>query len=116
MNLYLSKYSPINSLYTHESGQVLYRVATPFALGPRLSRVFKVIPNNSDRMERLHVADPTDAEAVENALQDEDLQDKFEEIGQVQHNVVDSSIIRFGGEEMMTCSYFTKEDWGAHGR
>lgn len=51
-----------------------------------------------------------------NASED-DLQDRFAHLGEVEYNQFMSSRIRYGGGEVVTSQYFTKtSEWGAFGR
>ena len=53
---------------------------------------------------------------VPNASED-DLQDRFAHLAEVEYNQFMSSRIRYGGGEVVTSQYFTKtSEWGAFGR
>jgi len=85
------------SVYSNETGQVLYKVETPIKLPPRTSTISRVVPNNMS----------TDTE---------DMRDKFAYLATVKHKAIASSTLRFGGNEVETKEYFRKEGWSAHGR
>ncbi|KAF8058592.1 hypothetical protein FPV67DRAFT_509570 [Lyophyllum atratum] len=99
MHLYLSTVSVINSTYSNENGQVIYKVDTPMALGTRTSTISYVVPNDIPQED----VDP-------------DMRDKFDLFGQVEHKRVGSSVLRFAGHEFETKTYLRKSsEWGAHG-
>jgi hypothetical protein len=74
-----------------------------------------VILNSSERMARSGVTDWIGTEAAEEALQDKKLQNRFNEFLQVRHGV-NSSILKFKGQEVATKQYFHKKGWRACGR
>ncbi|GLB35659.1 hypothetical protein LshimejAT787_0212240 [Lyophyllum shimeji] len=104
MHLYLSTPSPLNATFTNEDGQVMYKVDTPMAVGTRTSTISCVVPNDIPQQQ-------SDSSAAE-----ESMKDRFAHLAQVEHNVVGSSVLRFGGKEILTKEYFRKEGWGAYGR
>lgn len=101
MYLYLSERSPLNSIYTNEDGQVMYKVVTPLAATSRTSTISCVLPNDLPVK-----GDNTEA----------DTKDRFGHLAQIEHKVVASSILRFGGNEVEAKDYFRKEGWGVYGR
>lgn len=117
MNLYLSACSPLNSVYMHESGQVLYQVSTPLAFGSRTSTIRKIVPNlpaeDAVRFEKFDVADNGDDELT---LADEVLRDKFTEWATIQHKIFGASVIKYDGQEIEVSSYFRKQGFGRFGR
>jgi hypothetical protein len=100
MKLHLSERSPLNSTFSNDAGQILYKVDTPLKLGARTSTIKRVIPND---------VVPQQGGGV-------DMQDRFGVLGQIEHKPISSSIIKLGGIEAETKAYFRKEGWGAYGR
>lgn len=98
MHLYLSNHSPLNSVYTNEHGQAIYKVETPKAFGTRTSTISRIVPND-----------------IQNS-NSEDMRDRFMFVAQVVHKPIKSSILRFRGSEFETSSYFHKEGLGVYGR
>lgn len=116
MNIYLSGFTHLNSVYTHESGQILYKVTTPFVLGSWTSTISKVIlPNDSEppRFEKFGIVEPGENEMDQC---DADLKDKLEVYAKVDHNLFSTSVLRFNGQAIETSSYFRKEGFGPYGR
>ncbi|KAG6819714.1 hypothetical protein H0H93_009330 [Arthromyces matolae] len=102
MHLYLSNSSHLNSSFTNDDGQVLYKVETPFVFGAQVSTVTCVVPNDIP-----HASDGK----VEPSMQD-----RFAYMGKVEHNLVSSSVIHFGGNAYQTKDYLRKDGWGVYGR
>ncbi|GLB35660.1 hypothetical protein LshimejAT787_0212250 [Lyophyllum shimeji] len=98
MHLYLSTPSPLNSVYTNEHGQALYKINTPGMFGARKSTISCVVPND-----------------IPGEDSEPSMQDRFEYLAQVEHNVLAPSVLRFGGKAFRTNEYFRKEGRGAHG-
>ena len=94
MHLYLSGRSPLNSIFTNESGQVLYKVSSQIKFPARTSTITRIVPNDSP----------------------EDMRDKFVHLAQVQHNVVTSAVLRFGGNEIKVKDYFQERGFSAFGK
>ncbi|KAG6810702.1 hypothetical protein H0H92_010665 [Tricholoma furcatifolium] len=99
MHLYLSDRSPLNTILTNADGQVLYKVETPFTLGSRTSTVTRVIPNDIPGNE-----------------EEPSMQDRYEYFGEVEHNPISSSVLRFGGNQFETNTFFRKAEWAPNGR
>ncbi|KAG6861791.1 hypothetical protein C0995_012295 [Termitomyces sp. Mi166 len=102
MHLYLSDHSHLNSVLTNEDGQVLYKIETPHSVGTRTSHITCVVPNGVPRRDEEDTAIS--------------MQDKFAYFGQVEHNLIASSVLHFGGDQFETKKYFRKEGWGICGR
>ncbi|KAI5991709.1 hypothetical protein F5J12DRAFT_861540 [Pisolithus orientalis] len=83
MHLVLSAESVRNTIMTNENGQVLYKTSTPFSIGTRTTTFYKVVPNS----------DP------------DDMQDHLEAIGEIEWNLMGSSVMRLHGQEMMTDTF-----------
>lgn len=95
MHLYLSKHSPLDSSFSTQDGQVLFKVDTePIKLGTRSCKISCIIPNDNV----------------------DDGRDRFGSLAQIEFNNVESSIIRFRGDRIVTKEYFRKEGWGPYGR
>ncbi|KAG5642050.1 hypothetical protein DXG03_003749 [Asterophora parasitica] len=95
MHLYLSTRHHLNSIYSNEEGQALYKVETPSGIASRTSSISYVVPNEGG---------------------DKSMVDRYAHLAQVDHNAVASSVLRFGGIQYETKDYFRKEGWGAQGR
>ncbi|RDB19297.1 hypothetical protein Hypma_013597 [Hypsizygus marmoreus] len=50
------------------------------------------------------------------AREEVDMRDRFALLAQIEHKTVTSSIMRFGGDEVETKTYFKKKGWGWYGR
>ncbi|KAF5387170.1 hypothetical protein D9615_002093 [Tricholomella constricta] len=97
MHLYLSTRSPLNSVFSTAEGQALYKVETPMAAGTRTSTISCIVPNDIPQHHSAHTVS---------------MQNRFGHLAQVEHNVISSSILRFGGNEFATKDYFRKVGWG----
>lgn len=86
MHLVLSAESVRNTIMTNENGQVLYKTSTPFSIGTRTTTFYKVVPNS----------DP------------DDMQDHLEAIGEIEWNLMGSSVMRLHGQEMMTDTFIPR--------
>lgn len=87
MNLTLSHDSPINTSISNSSGQVLYRAQTPLKWYGRVTRIYKVVPNDIKD-------DP------------EDMEDRFEEVARIEWRGPKTSIFRYRGRESLTKDFF----------
>ena len=95
MHLYLSSNEPWNATYANEEGQTIYKTASPWTMLSRKISVHKIIPNASE----------------------EDLQDRFAHLAEVEYKRFTPSRIRYGGEELLTSEYFRKtKEWGDLGK
>ena len=95
MHLILSSNEPWNARYSNEEGQALYKTSSPWKMLGRDVSIHKIMPNASE----------------------DDLQDRFAHLAQVEYNQFRSSRIRYGGGEVVTSQYFTMTGfWGAFGR
>ncbi|KAH0584630.1 hypothetical protein H2248_010163 [Termitomyces sp. 'cryptogamus'] len=101
MHFYLSGRSPLNSTFTNEDGQIIYKIETPHSAGTRTSNITCIVPNDIPRR---------------NEDTSISMQNRFAYFGQVEHNLIASSTLRFGGNEFETKRYFRKEGWGLYGR
>lgn len=101
MKLYLSSRSPINSVFTNEDGQAIYKVETPMTM-KRVATITRVIPNDIV---------PQDGEAA-----DPDMKDRYAFMASVEFNHLSSTRITLVGSEFTTNSYFTREGWTSCGR
>jgi hypothetical protein len=107
----------LNSIYTHDSGQVLYKVVTPLAFGSRTSTIYKVLPNlPAQERVRFEKFDIIEDGEDEKTLTDEALKDKFTEWATISHKLIGSSVMRFDGQEIKTLSYFRTTGFGPFGR
>jgi len=119
MNLYLSRWTYLNSVYMHDSGQVLYKVVTPMTMGGRISTVYKVVPSDANPL-RFTNFDPSDDHEAEDDpsfpdLTDETLKDQFSVVGSVAHKALGNSILTFGDKVVEANEFFTKDGRGLHG-
>ncbi|KAL0948106.1 hypothetical protein HGRIS_010724 [Hohenbuehelia grisea] len=94
MKLLLSNSTPTNASYTLESGQIIYRVTTPFKLKNSLSTIERVVPND-------------DAD---------DMRDVFDELATIQWKIIESSIITTRGTSREVKEVFRKVRTGWFGR
>ncbi|KAF8062553.1 hypothetical protein FPV67DRAFT_1586369 [Lyophyllum atratum] len=92
MHLYLSGREAINSEYANDNGQVLYKVETPQALGTRTSTISMVVAFDVPQRD----GEP-------------DMHNRFAHLAEIEHHVLGSSIMRFGGQEHQTKDFFRKE-------
>lgn len=92
MRLILSSEGVRNTTMTNEDGQVLYKTSTPFRFGARTTTLYKVVPNT----------DP------------DDMRDHLERIGEIEWNLIGSSVMRLRGQEMMTDTFIPRH--GIRGR
>ncbi|KAI6101918.1 hypothetical protein F5141DRAFT_1008601 [Pisolithus sp. B1] len=92
MRLTLSSEGVRNTTMTNEDGQVLYKTSTPFRFGARTTTLYKVVPNT----------DP------------DDMRDHLERIGEIEWNLIGSSVMRLRGQEMMTDTFIPRH--GIRGR
>jgi hypothetical protein len=92
MHLYLSSKEPWNATYTNEAGQAIYKTSTPWrSLGKKVI-IDRITLNPSNVQSKDHLAE-------------------------VQYNLLTSSRINYGGEDLSTSRYFEKtEGRGALGR
>lgn len=122
MNIYLSRRSPINSVYTNELGQVLYKVDTPYRLGSRTSTIWKIIPNESDPLlydkydDTKEASDSEDEEKVTPELSESTLRDRFTVLATVEHKLVGHAVLKFDGKTLESKDYFRKAGLGIHGQ
>ena len=87
MLLTLSSESVRNTIFTNESGQVLYKTSHPFKIGTMgTTTIHKIAPN----------ADPTD------------MRDKFDVMGEIDWRLFGSSTFRINGEEMQTNDFLPR--------
>ncbi|KAJ8502481.1 hypothetical protein ONZ45_g11720 [Pleurotus djamor] len=95
MKLIFSKNDPRRTNLCHESGQVIYKIATnPFKLGEKsITTVSKIIPNH----------DGAGGDAFEL-----DMQDQFTLIAEVEFNLIASSVIKYRGEKFKTEDLFKR--------
>ena len=84
MNLSLSHDSPINTSFSNSAGQVLYRSETPLKWYGRITRIYKVVPNEYP----------------------EDMEDRFEEVARIEWRGPKSSTFRYKGRECLTKDFF----------
>ncbi|KIJ70601.1 hypothetical protein HYDPIDRAFT_105340 [Hydnomerulius pinastri MD-312] len=89
MILTLSSESVRSTIFTNETGQVLYKTATPFKLGSQTTIIYKIQPN----------VDPAD------------MHDRFEVMGEIEWHMLDSSKFRFNGKEMETKQFIPRHGW-----
>lgn len=100
MNLHLSKRSPLNSIFSNDNGQIIYKVETPLNIGARTSTITRVVPNDLERAQGGEM----------------DMQGRFGLLAQIVHKPFLSSILKFNGVEVKTKDYFRKEGLGVYGR
>lgn len=85
MHLYLSSREPWNATYINEEGQAIYKTSTPWtSLGKRVI-IDKIALNPSNVELKDHLAE-------------------------VQYNLLTSSRIKYGGEDLSTSRYFKKTE------
>ncbi|EDR10699.1 uncharacterized protein LACBIDRAFT_315364 [Laccaria bicolor S238N-H82] len=95
MHLYLSSNEPWNATYANEEGQPIYKTSSPRMVLSRKISVHKIIPNASE----------------------EDLQDRFAHLAEVEYKRFTPSRIRYGGDDLLTSEYFRKtKEWGDLGK
>jgi len=99
MKFYLSTSSPINSAFTNEDGQAIYKVETPLLKLPWVTSISRVIPNDLPQED----ADP-------------DMRDNYTFMAQIEFHDISPSKITLVGSEFTAKSYFRKEGWGIYGR
>ncbi|PFH53535.1 hypothetical protein AMATHDRAFT_137257 [Amanita thiersii Skay4041] len=97
MHLYLTNHSHLNTSYTNEEGQILYRVETQGYFN-KVSTISRVVPNNSVNKKK-----PS-------------LQDEFGELGRVEFHTLSPSVLRFGGRRHETNTFFSKKGLSGYGR
>src|SRR3984885_11959349 len=78
MQLYFSNNSPRNAILSNADGQAIYKIDTPKKWGHRISTISKIIPNTTK----------------------DDMQDRFEEIGQIEWHTIHKTILKTGGSEL----------------
>lgn len=85
MLLTLSSESVRNTVFTNESGQVLYKTSHPFQLGLVMgtTTIQKIVPN----------ADPMD------------MRDKLVVMGEIEWRLLGSSTFRINGQEMLSSDF-----------
>jgi len=88
MRFALSGTSPLNSIYTNESGKAIYKVSTPRVLTGHTTTVSRILP--SDLLGG-----------------DDGLEERFGHLATIKH-LVGRSIINYGGEEIKTGDHFKK--------
>ncbi|KAF8552771.1 hypothetical protein OG21DRAFT_1511100 [Imleria badia] len=88
MLLTLSSESVRNTVFTNESGQVLYKTTHPFQFSVTLgtTTIHKIVPS----------ADPTD------------MRDEFEVMGDIEWRLLGSSTFRINGEEMLSNNFLPR--------
>jgi len=99
MKLYLSTSSPLNSVFTNEDGQAIYKVKIPMFKLPLVTSISRVIPNDLPQED----ADP-------------DMRDNYTFMAQIDFHVISPSKIKLAGSEFTSKNYFRKEGWGIYGR
>jgi hypothetical protein len=92
MHLILSHSSPINSVYSNEDGQAIYKVHSPFKFIGRTSTISRILPNDI----------PGRDDIV--------MQDRFARLAQIDWKIISPSRIRFGGIEADVKTFFRKEE------
>ncbi|KAF8875694.1 hypothetical protein BD779DRAFT_1449911 [Infundibulicybe gibba] len=97
MHLYLSDTSPLNTTFSDEAGQAIYKVDTPLGLISCTANISRVVRDDIPR-------------------EGKDLQDRFAHLAQVEWHMFGSSFIRQGGQEIDTRIFFRKEGLGWYGR
>ncbi|KAH0835597.1 hypothetical protein J3R83DRAFT_9322 [Lanmaoa asiatica] len=80
MQLILSTESVRNAIFTHKSGQVLYKTTHPHYIGMSTTRIYKIKPND----------DPMD------------MRDQFDVIGEIEWHLIGSSTLRLNGLDMQS--------------
>jgi hypothetical protein len=89
VRLYFSKNSPRNTVLNNSDGHPIYKIETPLKWGHRTSTISKIIPNTTK----------------------DDMQDRFEEIGQIEWHTVHKTIFKtFGNELECETSVLTREN------
>ncbi|KAN0078103.1 hypothetical protein V8E55_010160 [Tylopilus felleus] len=87
MQLTLSSVSVRNTVFTHESGQVLYKTTHPHqwhhTVGVGTTTIYKIKPND----------DPMD------------MRDQFDVIGEIEWRLIGSSTFRLNGQEMQSNTF-----------
>lgn len=86
MLLTLSSESVRNTIFTNESGQVLYKTSHPSKLGMGTTTIQKIAPN----------ADPMD------------MRDQFDVMGEIEWRLFGSSTFRINGEEMRSNDFLPR--------
>ncbi|KAJ7490957.1 hypothetical protein FB451DRAFT_628373 [Mycena latifolia] len=102
MHLFLTTANPTNAVYTNENGVPQYKIHTPLMsrdLTTVISRVVDGIPRRSGK------GDGHDAEGGE----------RFASLAHIDWHLVDSSVIRFRGREIVSRDFFRKEGVGWFG-
>jgi len=98
MRLYLSKRSPLRSVYTNEFGEAIYKVETPLKLSGQTITIARSIP--ADIPHR-------DGEAA--------LENRFAHLAQIDWRYIESTKIRFAGNDLDDKTFFRKEGLGWYG-
>ncbi|KAJ7490970.1 hypothetical protein FB451DRAFT_628578 [Mycena latifolia] len=104
MHLFLTTATPTNAIYTDENGTPQYKVHTPFTPRDRTSVISRVVDGIPRRSE---AGDGPDAE-VEGG-------ERFANLAHIDWRLVESSVIRFRGRELVTRDFFRKEGMGWFG-
>ncbi|TFK34267.1 hypothetical protein BDQ12DRAFT_763694 [Crucibulum laeve] len=106
MHLYLSHQEPWNATYTTAEGQVIYKVKTPLRLGTWTATIQRVIPNTE--LLDSPVGTPSAVEP--------NFQDRFGQLGQIEFHNIQSSRIRYQGQDVEASVFFRKSGFGWYGR
>ncbi|KAJ7585091.1 hypothetical protein C8J56DRAFT_142212 [Mycena floridula] len=113
MNLFVPGPSFANSDYSDDSGNVIYRVHTPFKLSGSTTSITRVVPSGTDAPDTSPQVDGEGALDAADHRVDELLAGRFAHLAQIDWKVMDPTLskIRYGGEEFTLRQFFTK---GAH--
>ncbi|KAJ7119099.1 hypothetical protein C8R44DRAFT_790012 [Mycena epipterygia] len=100
-------YYPMNAVYADASGAPQYKVNTPLNLlngrTTAISRVVDGIPRRQSQSGDEHETEGEEGE-------------RFASLAHIDWRVVESTVIRFRGRELLTRDFFRKTGWGLYGR
>ena len=87
MILQLSNNSPRNAILRTPEGQAIYRIVTPKHLGARTTEITKIVPNSKD----------------------DDMQDRFAPLVQIDWPVFGKPVLRFQGQDIPSQEYLKSD-------
>ncbi len=125
--------SILNNTWTNSSGQVIYKVSTPFKVTGRKSTIWRITPSGTVSSEPstttstrrrtsqkgLPVESDSDEDSAPVDLVEEqiDFRDNFRVLAEIEWKLMVSSIFKYDGEEEIAATAFLKKKtWGCYGR
>ncbi len=128
--------SILNNTWTNSSGQVIYKVSTPFKATGRKSTIWRIVPSGilSEPSAATTTSAPTlvrrgtsqkgfpdesdsDEDSPVDVEEEIDFRDNFRVLAEIEWNIMVSSIFKYDGEEEIAATTFLKKKtWGCYGR